>query len=170
LVWAELDDQGCTPRICCPDRKHTVAGEAGWLYEQAHTIMELHPDFYREIELLHSELRKACRVRREYVPTCPACATATRRNRVEAIYGDDPDSPAWWRCTACEKTWVADAEVRRFALTQPKMKLREIASWLSIPYSTLQRWRTLKYFTTDSRGYVEVEHVRRAADNFGRVA
>lgn len=163
LVWAELDDLGQEPRECCPARSHSVAGEAGWLCEYVQPILELHPDFFRDIELLHAELRKACRVRREYVPTCPVCATATKRNRIEAVYGED-GTPAWWRCTSCPKTWVHDAEVQRLARTQPKMTLRQIAIWLNIPYSTLQRWRKDKRFITDSRGLAEVDHVLRVAD------
>lgn len=173
LVWAELDDLGRTPRECCPAREHTVAGEAGWLHEYAHEIVELHPDFPREIELLYGELRKACRVRREYVPTCPACATATRRSRVEAIYGDDASAPAWWRCTACEKTWVADAEVRRFALTQPPMTLREMANFLDLPLRDLYRIRDAQRLVPVGRsgrggGLYEVEQVRRAVEKVGK--
>lgn len=168
LSWAELDDLGHQPRECCLPKQHTITGETNWLSDYAEQIIELHSDFPRDIEQLWTELRKACRIRREYVPTCPICATATTRWRVEAVYGDDGE-PAWWRCTGCAKTWVRDAEVKRFALTQPKMTLGNIASWLGLPLRTLHNWRTQGRFTTDHRGLAEVEHVKRAAEAAGRI-
>ena len=166
LAYAEFEDLGRRPRVCCPARCHTVAGESDWLIEYAEPILELHPDFLRDIERLWAELRKACRVRREYIPKCPFCNW-----RVEAIYGDDEaEGPAWWRCTGCAKTWVRDAEVKRFALTQPRMTLRQIATWLGIPLRTLHNWRNQGRFTTDGRGLAEVSHVENAAKRAGRIS
>src|SRR5215216_3041467 len=73
LAYAELEDLGRGPHECCPARRHTISGETAWLSEYAEDIVELHDDFARDIELLWIELRKACRVRREYVPKCPQC-------------------------------------------------------------------------------------------------
>ena len=164
LAFAEFEDLGHTPRPCCPPHQHTIVGEANWLTEYAAEIVELHPDFPHDIETLWTELRKACRIRREYQPKCPYCNW-----QVEAIHGDD-NTPAWWRCTGCAKTWVRDAEVTRFALTQPKMPLSKIAAWLGLPLRTLHNWRQQGRFTTDSRGLAEVEHVKRAAEAAGRIS
>jgi transposase-like protein len=163
LTFVELEDTGHSPRICCPSRRHTVVGECDWLSEYAEPILQLHPDFYTEIETIWKELRQACRVRREYTPRCNHF-----NNPVEAIHGNDNDGPAWWRCTGCSRTWVHDAEVQRLALTQPPMTLRQIATLLGLPLRTLHNWRSQGRFTTDSRGKTEVEHVKRAARTIGR--
>lgn len=166
LAYAELEDMGQAPRNCCPARAHTLAGECAWLNEYAEPIVELHPEFVREIELLWLELRKACRIRKEYVPKCPQC-----EGRIEGVFGSEDDLyPAWWRCTKCPKTWVHDAEVQRMARTQPRMTLRQIASWLNIPLRTLHNWRTAGRFQADSRGLYEISHVESAARNVGRVS
>lgn len=164
LAWAELDDMGLAPRECCPPRQHTVAGEAGWLNEYADPIVELHSDFPRDIELLWLELRKACRIRKEYVPKCPNCG-----HRIEGVYGAETDEyPAWWRCTGCPKTWVHDAEVKRLFLTQPPMTLRQISGLLEIPLRTLHNWRSARRFSPNSRGLYELSHVQAAAEAVGR--
>lgn len=167
LVYAEFEDLGQDVRECCPSRQHTIVGECDWLSEYAEGIIELHSDFPRDIEQLWLELRKACRIRKEYVPRCPAHGGV---NRIEGVYGSPEDAaPAWWRCTGCGKTWVHDAEIRRLALTQPRMTLRQIGVWLNIPLRTLHNWRTAGRFSGDSRGLYEVEHIKRAADAVGRV-
>ena len=159
LAYAELDDLGRGPRECCPARAHTVAGEATWLSEYTPDVIELHDDFAREVELLWVELRRACRVRRDYVPKCPQCA-----HRVEGVYGSPEDqAPAWWRCTGCPKTWVHDAEIARLAATQPRLSLRQAASVLQIPVSTLHRWKNQGRFSPDSKGRYELDHIKRAA-------
>jgi len=63
---------------------------------------------------------------------------------------------------------VHDAEVQRLALTQPRMTLRQIASWLEIPLRTLHNWRTDGRFSPDSKGLYEVAHIREAAKKLGR--
>jgi len=169
LAYVELDDMGLNPRDCCESRQHTVVGECGWLNEYADPIVELHPDFPRDIERLWLELRKVCRIRKDYEPTCPVCATATRRWRIEPVYGpEDSVYPAWWRCTGCPKTWVHDAEIQRLAMTQPRMTLRQIATWLELPLRTLHNWRSDGRIQPDSKGRYEVAHVREAARKLGR--
>ena len=164
LVYAELDDLGRDPRPCCPARSHTIAGEVAWLAEWAEAVVELHSDFPRDIELLWVELRRACRIRPEYIPQCPKCGY-----RLEGVYGSESDKEAaWYRCTGCPKTFVMDAELKRLALTQPRMTLRQIASLLQLPLRTLHHWRATKRFLPDSRGLYELEHVRRAALTAGR--
>src|SRR5215207_967150 len=166
LVHDELEDLGTAVRECCPARAHTVAGEAGWLSEYAERILVLHPDFYRDIEQLWTELRRACRIRKEYVPKCPYCD-----HRIEGVYGSaDAEYPAWYRCTGCSKNWIHEAELKRLGATQPRMTLRQIAAWLNIPLRTLHNWRSAGRFTTDGRGFAEVEHVKRAAQSVGRVS
>jgi hypothetical protein len=169
LVHAELEDLQRDPQPCCPARNHTIAGETAWLAEWAETIVELHPDFPRDIELLWTELRRACRIRREYVPSCPQCSTDRHRNFLEGVYGSDEDvAPAWWRCPACGFTAVRDAEIKRVAALQPRMTLRQIAGLLQLPLRTLHFWRSKNRFQPDSRGLYELEHVKRAAVSAGR--
>lgn len=165
LTYTELEDLGHQPRECCPHRSHTLTGEAGWLSEYAEIICELHSDFAHDISLLWTELRKACRIRREYQPRCPHC-----NNHIQGVYGDTEDqAPAWWRCTACGKTWVHDAEMQRLAMTQPRMTIPQTAKLLGIAVRTLYNWRNLGRFTADSHGKVDLEHVRRAAEKIGRI-
>jgi transposase-like protein len=169
LAYAELQDLGRNPRDCCPARSHTIAGETAWLTEYAAEIVELHDDFARDIELLWTELRRACRIRKEYVPSCPQCSTDRHRNYLEGVYGSDEDAaPAWWRCRACGFNAVRDAEIKRVAALQPRMTLRQIASLLRLPLRTLHNWRTQGRFSSDSRGLYELEHVKRAAQSVGR--
>jgi len=163
LAYAEIEDRGERPRVCCPPRRHTIVGESGWLYEYAAHILDFNDDFAADIAKLHRELQRACRVRQEYVPKCPQC-----RWRVEPVYSDGTTGPAYWRCTGCTKTWVHDAEVARLALTQPKMTLRQISSMLNIPLRTLYNWRNQGRFSGGP--LFEVDHVRRAAERVGLTA
>lgn len=168
LVYAELEDLGRSPRACCPARSHTIGGEVNWLDQYASDAVELHDDFPRDIELLWVELRRACRIRPEYIPQCPKCG-----HRLEGVYGSDSDKEAaWYRCTGCPKTFVMDAELKRLALTQPPMTLREIASMLQLPLRTLQGWATGPHprFSSNGRGRYELEHVKRAAASAGRIS
>jgi len=169
LVYVELEDLGQSPRDCCPLKTHTVAGECDWLAEYAEPIIELHPDFVADIEKLWTELRQACRIRREYTPRCPNCGF-----RVEGVYGSDEDQEAaWYRCTGCPKTFVLDAELKRLALTQPAMTLRQIAGILGLSCRDVYAWHANNRYApvgTNSRGQklFELEHVRRAALSVGR--
>jgi len=169
LTYAELDDMGLNPRECCEHRAHTIVGEAGWLNEYADPIVELHDDFPRDIEHLWTELRKVCRIRKEYVPRCPQCS-----HSAEAVYGTEEDQyAAWFRCTGCSRTWVLDAEIKRLALTQPPMTLRQIASMLNLSCRDVYGWHDKNRYMpvgTDRRGLklFELEHVRRVAVAEGR--
>lgn len=168
LVYAELEDLGQNVRECCPARNHTISGECDWLSEYAEPIVELHPDFVRDIEKLWIELRKACRIRKEYVPKCPDHGGV---NRIAGVYAESLDSegpPAWWQCTGCGRTWVHEAEIRRLALTQPKMTLRQISTLIQIPVRTLHRWKNEGRFSGGP--LFELEHVERAAETVRRGA
>lgn len=163
LAYAELEDLGRGPVGCCPARRHTISGETAWLAEYAPDIIELHGDFARDIELLWADLRRACRIRREYIPKCNKCG-----NRIEAVM--DGDSPAWWRCTGCPQTWVHDAEVQRLALTRPPMTLIEMATFLGKSVRDLYRLRDDSRFVPVGRSkrggaLYEVEQVRRAVQS-----
>ena len=169
LAWAELDDTGRTPRECCPAREHTVAGEVRWLSEYAGDIIELHPEFHRDVEQLWEELRRACRIRKDYAPKCPRCGF-----KIEGIFGSEEDEyPAWYRCTGCPKTWVKEAELRRLGATQPPMTLRQIASMLKLSCRDVYGWYSKNRYMpvgTDGRGrkLFEVEHVKSVALADGR--
>ena len=169
LVHAELEDLGRAPESCCPARGHTLAGEVAWLVEWAEAVIELHDDFPRDIELLWQELRRACRVRQEYIPQCPKCG-----HRLEGVYGSESDKEAaWFRCTGCPQTFVMDAELKRLAALQPPMTLRQIAGVLRLSCRDVYGWyRQDRYMPvgTNARGQrlFELEHVKRAALSAGR--
>lgn len=145
LVHVELVDLGENPAECCPDaRHHTLAGEIAWLDRYADRVLDLHDDFERQIRSIRQALRTACRTTDAFQPTCTKCGNDMDPQYAEGESGDI--APPWWVCTACGWTVIHDAEVRRLALTQPPMTLRQIHRITHIPLRTLHNWRAEKRF------------------------
>lgn len=167
LLYVELEDIGTPAKPCCPRDQHTLARECTWLSDHAADAARLHDDFTAEIHSMWTDLRRACRITQPYIPVCTACG-----HRLEGQYADGEStdiSPAWWRCTGCGNTVQHEAEIRRMALTQPPLTLRQLTSLLNIPLRTLYRWESEGRFLPvkrNSRGgkLYEVEHVRRARE------
>lgn len=138
-----------------PPTQRTVAGECGWLAENADWIQKQKwlGDILVDLTKMLEDINRACGVKPEQPLACPACGWEMQG---QGDYQAELKRHPWYRCTGCPQTITTAAELDRVSKrAEDYVTLKYAAKVLEVPYATLRTWKARKWIIPlgrDSRG------------------